>query len=140
MSRKLHQYPVKKKKKKIDKLEAYILAMERIERNQKEIKDGELSDLVVFEMLVKHYVYKQPKEDIVKSYTPAGGDPSFIRRILSRKTGVDTSRKNGVRETFRQYMIRIGLGDPFVEYKTPESKRKKPMEPKFKQKGFGLTG
>lgn len=90
------------------------------------------SDRMAMDLLRDFFYYNMDKEYLAKIYHTLG-KPSFIYRILSNKSGVDTSRKQRVRNLFAQWLVKIGRPYPFEDYNCPPSKRKKKVSP-----GFGL--
>ena len=113
--------------------EAVMLAEEKLySRYRNEKLSGD--DQLVMDLLRDHFYIGIPKETLHKTYSFLG-KPSFINRILSEKTGVDTSRKNRVRNIFQQWFVKIGRKPIFQKHDTFPEERKKHKSP---HAGFGL--
>ncbi len=110
--------------------------VEKALKQLKEIRDYRpLPNDLVFQFLYECYVLKVPREELSQLHRAPGADYSYIMRVLSPKSGEDTSRRPHCRNIFKNFMIAAGYGDPFTKYACPNEKRKKHKQT---EKGLGL--
>jgi len=95
----------------------------------------QMPNSVVVLILYLHFALHHSKGVLVECFTPFGWSETLIQRVLSTKTGRDTSRRVEARKFYSRFIKDFNrectnpkhmLKDPFTVYHTPKSKITKP--------------